>query len=138
MPTDPNGTLDRVTGGVLRVGVTPYEDRVVLHENGPPSGVEVELVKDFAETLDADVDWQSGSEGQHVRALEDHELDLIIGGISDRTPWSSKTGVTRPYAEITTEDGTQLKLVMLVQMGENAFLSELETFLTQRGQEASS
>ena len=37
--------------------------------------------------------------------------------------------MTRPYSEFTDEDGRSYKLVMLVPMGENAFLEQLETFL---------
>jgi len=37
--------------------------------------------------------------------------------------------MTRPYAETVLEDGSSHKLVMLVPIGENAFLSELEGFL---------
>jgi len=62
----------------------------------------------------------------------DTDLDLVIAGLTDATPWLAGAGVTRPYDEFTDEDGTTHKLVMLVPMGENAFLTELETFLTQQ------
>jgi ABC-type amino acid transport substrate-binding protein len=137
VPADPEGTLDRVSGGVLRVGVTPNGDRVTIDEAGDPSGGDVDLVEGFAETVDADIEWVVGAEEAHVRELESGELDLVIGGITDQTPWLDKAGVTRPYLEITEPDGTRLKLVMLTPMGENAFISELERFLTEHGQEAS-
>lgn len=131
MPADPDGTLERVSEGVLRVGVTPNDDRVVIGRDGEPSGGDVELVEAFADTIDAEPDWVIGSEEAHVRDLESGELDLVIGGITDTTPWMDKAGVTRPYLEVTEPDGTRLKLVMLTPMGENAFLTELETFLTE-------
>lgn len=131
VPADPTGTLDRVSGGVLRVGVTPNDDRVVIHDDGPPEGSDVVLVEDFADSIDADIEWVTGAEEELVRDLESGRLDLIAGGITDATPWSDKAGVTRPYLEVTQPDGTTLKLVMLTPMGENAFLSELETFLTE-------
>ncbi len=49
-PRDPEGTLDRVRGGTLRVGISPSEPWVTLAENEPPAGVEVELVQEFART----------------------------------------------------------------------------------------
>lgn len=134
IPADPEGTLERVTDGVLRVGATPNDDRVVIDDDGEPSGHDVRLVEGFAETLDAEIAWSTGSEEELVRGLEHGDFDLVIGGITDTTPWSSKTGVTRPYTEVSEPDGTRLKLVMLTPMGENAFITELERFLTEQGQ----
>ena len=55
-PRDPEGTLDRVRGGVMRVGVTHVDPWVKL-DGGTPSGVEVELLERFARTIDAEVEW---------------------------------------------------------------------------------
>lgn len=41
--------------------------------------------------------------------------------------------MTRPYTEVTDDEGGTLKIVMLTRMGENAFLTELETFLSAHG-----
>jgi ABC-type amino acid transport substrate-binding protein len=129
IPSDPDGTLDRVVGGTLNVGVSPNGDFTVV-TSGDVSGSEAALVEAFAETIDADIEWTVGSEEALVRALERDDLDLVIGGLTDATPWVAQAGVTRPYDEFTDEDGRTHKLVMLVPMGENAFLTELETFLT--------
>ncbi|WP_403020260.1 transporter substrate-binding domain-containing protein [Salinibacterium sp. GXW1014] len=134
VPTDPDGTLEGVTDGVLRVGVTPNDDRVTIDDNGEPSGNDVELIEDFADSVDAELEWVPGSEESLVRDLEAGRLDLVIGGFTDTTPWSNKAAVTRPYLEVTEPDGTTLKLVMLAPMGENAFLTKLETFLTEHEQ----
>ena len=97
IPRDPEGTLDRVRGGVLRVGFTdapPFAE-------GPdddPAGVEVELVKQFAEELGASVEWVKGAEAELFEALEVRALDLVIGGYSSSDPWVASVGVTRPYA----------------------------------------
>lgn len=128
IPTDPDGTLDRVRGGELRVGVSPNPGFIEVG-GGRPSGAEIDAIEAFADHLDADIDWTVGSEEALVRALEDERLDLVAGGLTDQTPWIDKAGVTRPYAEVTAEDGETHRLVMLVPLGENAFLSDLETFL---------
>lgn len=133
MPSDPEGTLDRVSGGVLRVGVSPAGERVTLDGAGPDGG-DVELVEAFADTVDARIDWVIGSEEAHVRALEAGDLDLVVGAITDETPWIDRAGVTRPYLEVTDDDGTKHRLVMLTRMGENAFITTLERFLTEHGQ----
>lgn len=130
IPSDPHGTLADASGGTLRVGVAPNEHFTNV-EDGRVSGSEAELVEAFAETIDADVAWTVGSEEALVRALERHDIDLVIAGLTDASPWVARTGMTRPYGEFTDEGGKTHKLVMLVPMGENAFLVELETFLSQ-------
>ncbi|WP_405219225.1 transporter substrate-binding domain-containing protein [Agrococcus sp. Ld7] len=128
IPADPDGTLERVQGGTLRVGVTENAPWVVLGEGDDPTGTEPELVRAFAERVDAEVEWTQGSETRLADALEGGELDLVVGGLLDDTPWAEVAAVTRPYAEVNTANGTE-RHVMLTPMGENAFLVELETFL---------
>jgi ABC-type amino acid transport substrate-binding protein len=130
VPADPSGTLDAVRGGTLRAGVSPNGGYVDVGTS-PPTGSDVRAIEDFAESLDAEVAWTVGSEEALVRGLESGELDLVAGGITDQTPWIEQAGVTRPYREVRDGDTTR-KLVMLVPLGENAFLTALETFLTRR------
>jgi ABC-type amino acid transport substrate-binding protein len=134
IPADPSGTLDRVRGGELRAGISPNGDFVRV-DAADPAGSEVEAIEEFAASLGAEVEWTVGSEEALVRGLEDEELDLVAGGLTDQTPWIDKAGVTRPYTEAVDAHGAPLKIVMLVPIGENAFLTELETFLTARDQE---
>ena len=136
VPRDPSGTLDSVRGGVLHAGISPNGDLVVV-DGAEPAGREVDAIEAFAESLDAEVAWTIGSEESLVRGLEEDRLDLVAGGLTDETPWAQKAGVTRPYTEITEEDGTTRKLVMLAPIGENAFLSELEVFLVKHAESAS-
>lgn len=130
IPRDPDGTLDRVTGGQLHAGVTP-NGTFVRVDGGEPTGRDVEAIRAFADSLDAEVEWTVGAEEALVRGLENGDLDVVAGGLTDKTPWTDKAGMTRPYAEATLDDGRTAKLVMLVPIGENAFLSRLETFLDQ-------
>lgn len=131
VPTDPDGTLDRVTGGELRVGAvdTGRAPWVRWEQADQPSGIEADLVEDFAEGLDARVTWVRGSEQHLAEQLKHGRLDLLVGGFADTTPWMTHAGLTRPYTESTDRVGTTLKHVMLVPMGENAFLLELDRFL---------
>lgn len=132
IPADPDGTLDRVTGAELRVGVSPNDGFTVVAD-GQVTGTDAELVEGFAATIDAEVVWVVGAEEALVRDLEEGDLDLVVGGITDATPWTEQAGVTRPYDEFTDERGATHKLVMLVPMGENAFLTALERYLTEEG-----
>lgn len=86
-------------------------------------------MRQFAERIDAEVSWVTGSEQKLIGDLERGVVDLVIGGIPGDTPWSEHAGATRPYFRATDEHGQPLELVMLVPIGENAFLLELERFL---------
>jgi ABC-type amino acid transport substrate-binding protein len=134
IPTDPDGTLESVRGGTLRVGASPNGELVIADDSNSVSGSEAELIETFADTLDANIEWTVASEETLVRGLENDELDVVIAGMTDATPWVDMAGVTRPYREVTASDGSTHKLVMLVPMGENAFITELETFLSESGE----
>ncbi|GAA4195591.1 transporter substrate-binding domain-containing protein [Microbacterium oryzae] len=124
IPADPHGTLDRAQGGVLRVGATENPPWVEVDEGTEPTGSEVDLVDEFADGQGADVEWTTGSEAVLMDALDRGELDMVVGGFLDDTPWAEKGAVTFPY----TADGPD-KHVMIVRMGENRLLVTLEEFL---------
>ena len=100
VPRDPEGTLNRVRGGSMRVGVAS-SDPWTSWSGNEPSGVEVELVEDFAADIDSEVVWVDGSEAEVIEALEVGELDLVIGGLTSTSPWSKMAALTHPY--ITTK-----------------------------------
>ncbi|GAA1119920.1 transporter substrate-binding domain-containing protein [Citricoccus alkalitolerans] len=130
-PADPNGTFDDVSGGTLSVGVVhhpPYVDAT----GAEPSGSEVELIRTFAEEIDAEIEWTASGEEALITALETGDVDLMAGGLTDQSPWSSQAGLTRSYAEDTGPDGKTVKLVLAVPLGENQMLGELERFLDER------
>lgn len=129
IPQDPEGTLDRVSGGTLRVGVSGNADWVQLPPSGEPEGIEPELVEEFGDTLDATIEWVPGAEDELADALFHGELDMAIGGFREDTPWIKEAGITRPYTETRDERGKTARHVMLVRLGENAFLLELDQFL---------
>jgi len=126
IPADPDGTLDRVSGGELRIGASP-DPGLVDVESSTPTGPLPDLAEQFAATLDAEPEWTVGSEETLVGMLEAGDLDLVIGGFTEKTPWIDKAGITRGYSGIEGADGR--KIVMLVPLGENAFLTDLERFL---------
>ena len=128
VPADPDGTLDAVTGGELRVGTSP-DGELVEVSGSEPRGTVVDLVEGFADRIDADITWTVASEETLVRMLETGDLDLVAGGLTPDTPWIDKAGVTRGYPGI--EGAGDRELVMLVPLGENAFLSSLETYLDE-------
>ncbi len=124
-PKDPRHTLDRVRNGTLRVGYS--ENRPWVTKSGTvPGGTEAELVKRFAQSLQAKIEWHNDTEQNLFERLEKNEIHLVIAGLTDETPWKDKIGMTRPYRK----EGKK-KHVMAVAPGENGFLVALETFLQQ-------
>ncbi|MCK6095148.1 transporter substrate-binding domain-containing protein [Micrococcus sp. EYE_162] len=133
-PADPEGTLDRITGGVLRAGAAhhpPYVDVT----GAEPTGSEADLVRRFAQSRGASVEWTASGEEALMTALEKGDLDIAVGGFTERSPWTTHANLTRPYAEVTGPDGEDAKLVMAVPLGENQMLGALERFLDEQPQE---
>jgi membrane-bound lytic murein transglycosylase MltF len=131
IPVDPEGTLERVSGGVLRVGMSQHEPWTAL-EDGERSGVEVRLIEEFAAERDADVEWRDGGEESLIGQLHRGELDVVVGGLTEKSPWSSHAALTRPYVVVTGPTGSPEPHVMAARMGENALLVALERFLLER------
>src|SRR3712207_3693414 len=97
-PRDVEGTLDRVEGGTMRVGVSDNEPWVNL--DGPePSGVEPEIVRRFARTIDADIHWVQGDSEELVEALERVQLDVVVAGITRTSVYKKRVALTRPYVD---------------------------------------
>ena len=92
--------LDRVRGGVLRVGVSPDDPWIVWSAEAEPSGREADLVRRFAASLDARVEWSRGAEEALIGQLERGELDLVAVGMTAETPWTEKAAITKPYATV--------------------------------------
>lgn len=132
IPADVDGTLDKARDGEIRVGITHNPPWTDTTDPSDPAGVEVRLVEEFAETLDATVVWTVDSEANLAERLHDHALDLAVGGFTDDTPWVDKAAMTVPFDDATTAGETK-KHVMLTVLGENRFLTTLETFLLDRG-----
>jgi len=135
IPSDPDGTLQRVTGGELRVGVSPNPPWTVLppSEGEPPTGREVDLVHQVAEELDAQVRWTVGGEEALMGSLEQDELDLVIGGLTEKSPWTTHAALTVPHSTSMGPEGDPVGRVLAVPMGENAFMVTVEKVLVERG-----
>ncbi len=98
LPRDPHGTLDGVRGDTLHVGVTEHPPFVTrAGSSDEPGGVEAELIRAFADRLDAAVVWHWGTATDHVDALEQYQLDLVAAGLPAGSPLAMRVGATRPY-----------------------------------------
>lgn len=99
-PRDPESTLERVTGGTMKVGIAEHDPWVVI-EDGIPSGVEVEIVRRFAAELDAEIEWVEGQVEELAGALHVREIDLLIAGLTSTSKVSAEGALTHPY--LTTQ-----------------------------------
>jgi membrane-bound lytic murein transglycosylase MltF len=124
-PKDPRHTLDQVRNGTLLVGYSENQPWVTK-QGDAPGGTEAELIRQFAQSLNAKIEWHNDTEQNLFERLEKNEIHLVIAGLTDETPWKDKIGMTRPYRK----EGKK-KHVMAVVPGENGFLVALETFLQQ-------
>jgi len=128
LPLDPKGTLDRVRGGTLRVGVVHNPPWTDVRPAGVPRGREVDLTRRLAEDLGAEVEWTVGGESRLMTDLERFELDLVIGGILQETAWSGTVGLTRPHAH-----KGKYNYVFACPPGENAWLVHLDRWIDRHG-----
>ena len=100
-PKDAQSTLERVRAGErpLRVGWSPAEPwvRAEAGRGDGPAGVEPDLVRAWAASVGARIEWVPGGEAQLVQALQRSALDVAVAGFSDDAPWGGRTGQTQPY-----------------------------------------
>jgi polar amino acid transport system substrate-binding protein len=121
-PRDPEGTSDRVQGGLLRVGLVENAPWVVRESDGQPGGIEGDLVRKLAQELGARPDWHWAGE-QGLEQLERFQLDLVLGGMTEQTPWKKTVGLTDSYFE---------KHVWATAPGENGWIKLLDEFLSRQ------
>ncbi len=82
----------------MQVGLLPSAPWVA-GQGEPPEGVEVDLVRGLANALKAKIVWVGVDEADVLEALERHELDLVVGGLTADNPWKAHVAFTRPYYE---------------------------------------
>jgi polar amino acid transport system substrate-binding protein len=107
IPQDTDGTLDRVEGGTMRVGLSDSDPWVELRSGSsvPSGGAEVELVRRFARSLGARIEWVPGTEEELVDAMKRGSLDLLAAGLTKKSRWKKDVAFTRPYVATSTVVG---------------------------------
>lgn len=97
-PRDPEGSLKTLQQrGTLRVGVLYAPPWVSGPASAAPQGVEGQLVDAFAKRLGVSLVTQRGSAQDLFDSLRHHQLDLVIGGLTEDSPWRQEVGFTAPY-----------------------------------------
>ncbi|MCX2721630.1 transporter substrate-binding domain-containing protein [Roseibium salinum] len=127
-PRDPEDTTEKARSGTARVGITENPPWTIIRDK--PCGLEPALVTAFAKTLGSEVRWESGSESVLLERLENFELDIVIAGLTSKTPWKNRIGTTTPYLTADTDgNGKTEEHIMAVPPGENGWLIRLDRFL---------
>jgi polar amino acid transport system substrate-binding protein len=134
-PADTEGTLERASGGVLRVGISEHPPWTRVADDGSVTGSEADILRGYATSIGARINWTSGAESHLIQQLEEGGLDVVIGGLSSDLPWQKQAAFTRPYAKSPAPDGSTRKMVFATRLGENALLGSLERYLIDRGLE---
>jgi polar amino acid transport system substrate-binding protein len=99
LPRDPRGTLEQVQNGTMRVGIVANEPWTRM-EGGRVSGVEVELLREFAGELGAETVFVQGTVPELLEAVRLGEVDVVAGGFTSTSPGVSEgkeAGITSPY-----------------------------------------
>lgn len=97
-PQDPHNSLNQVlASGVLRVGAITNPPWVTGAPPSQPGGVEAALITSFADDLGVRVEWRWGPADALFTALANYELDVVIGGITEASPWLTEVAFTVPY-----------------------------------------
>lgn len=95
-PMDSAGTLNRVRGGEMRVGVAENPPWVII-DGDHVRGVEPSLIAEWAHSLNARIIWVRAAPEDLVEALHRREIDVMAAGLERTTPHRAKLAMTQPY-----------------------------------------
>jgi polar amino acid transport system substrate-binding protein len=90
----------------MRVGVSENQPWTTLPTGGGAGGLEGALAAELAKDLGAKIEWVRAPESQLLEALSLHELDLVIGGLTDAVAWKGRVALTRPMYTDTVVVGS--------------------------------
>jgi polar amino acid transport system substrate-binding protein len=137
LPRDQKDTLKHIQHSQrLRVGLIENPPWVI-RSGDEPAGVEVELIKRFASEIGAEPEWSWGGEEKLLSALEKFELDLVLGGFGDKTPWKTRIGMTSPFYAETFDVGVLPDVAWLSDLKDREIVirndSRLAGYLREKG-----
>jgi polar amino acid transport system substrate-binding protein len=69
----------------------------VRKRGGEPEGIEPDRIRHFARGIGARVEFSWSMIDDALAALEVYELDVVLGGLTPRSPWKGRVGLSLPY-----------------------------------------
>lgn len=130
LPRDPEGTIERVRSGVLRAGAVHAPPWVIVADR-TIAGSEAALVEGLAGEMGARVEWITGGPTQLLEMVERFEIDLVVGGFTDRDPWRDRVAVTQPHYEALAQGAVERR-VFFLPPGENRWLLTVDRYLREQ------
>lgn len=119
LPMDPDGTLDRVRAerrfrvGLIAAGDSPVgaeRQRLFLDRVARAAGATPQIEEGASEPL--------------LIALENGDLDLVIGPLSPESPWLGRVALLEPIGETVAPQ--RLAVTPIARNGENRWIMLLE------------
>jgi hypothetical protein len=87
-------------------------------------------MRKIADSLDAEIEWVVDSEGDLLPRLEQFEIDAVIGGLREGTPWRDRIALTQAYHDVPILSGPPGSgHVIALPPGENAWLLDVDRWL---------
>src|SRR4051812_13409087 len=125
LPKDPKDAVEHIrTSHVLHAGAS--QNRPWMRaEGGEPQGLEPDLVRAFAASLGARVEWTVNGEAPLMEALGKQRLDLVAAGGTAKSPWKKTVALTQAYAK----DPEGKRRLLFAAAGENGLLLALDRFI---------
>lgn len=123
LPRDPENTLNRVRGDILKIGTTSA--------TGLSDARERAVLNAFAEKVGAEIRLHHEELHALVKQIERGEIHLIAGRLPKNTPFSKHLGLSAPVSKLRRKNKI-VDTVFGVRPGENAFLYELDKTIRQR------
>ena len=97
LPADPQGTLVEARGNELHIGVVHDPPWTVVERGEVVGGVEVQLMREFADRIDAEPVFHPGHLNDLAEALAEFELDVLVGGLTTDSPWGGRLAFAPTY-----------------------------------------
>jgi ABC-type amino acid transport substrate-binding protein len=111
IPSDPDGTLDRVRGERLfRVGL--------IASHAPPPDRAADLLRRLSRATGAKAAVERGPAESLWTRLEEGSLDLVLGEFAEKSPWAAKVTLSEPIGP-----GGPIILAAAARNGENAWIA---------------
>lgn len=96
-PADQRSSLESARADGLRVGVANAAGWSVW-DGETAAGADADLVRAMAQREGLEIEWIAGDSESLLRALEAAELHIVIAGLIQNSPWSSKVTMSEVYS----------------------------------------
>ncbi len=94
-PKDSENTLENVRGNILKAGIGATD--TLSANSAEPFSYQKRFIEQFAKSLHAEVQWESGDQTSLVELLHDYEIHMAIGGFVESSLFKEKIAISKTY-----------------------------------------